>query len=525
MEVDTGCNITWRESEPTSNWSFIAREFMESILNEEKQMTGIMVKHKSGASSAGKAWDAIKWQAVQLQVKRLQMRIAKATRERRWNKVKALQRLLTCSYYAKLLAVKRVTENRGGKTPGIDNVIWRTSKQKMEAALSLRKRGYRTKPLKRIYIPKKNKKLRPLSIPTFNCRAMQMMHLLALEPVVEMIADKNSYGFRPKRSTADAIDQCFISLARKDSAQFVLEGDIEACFDSISQPWMLENITMDKVMLKKWFDAGYIDKGKLHQMERGTVQGSPISPAMLNATMSGLEQAIKSISKPKDKVNVIVYADDFIITGATAELLENKIKLAVQAFLNERGLNLSPEKTRITHIQDGFDFLGFNVRKYNQKLLIKPSKANIKRFLGDIRETIKSRSNVKTEELIRILNPKLRGWGNYFRHVVSKDIYNYVDYNIFNALWQWAKRRHSKKGARWIRKKYFRTQGLRSWIFYANVQSKENKPSNSDLFYLRDIPIKRHVKIRSAATPYNPSFNEYFKKREIKRFKVEELGQ
>ncbi len=247
---------------------------MELILNEEKQMTGKLVKQSTGASSAGDVWNAINWQTVQLQVNRLQVRIAKATRERRWNKVKALQRLLTCSYYAKLLAVKRITENRGGKTPGIDNIIWRSSKQKMEAVLSLKKRGYYPKPLKRIYIPKKNKKLRPLSISCMLDRAIQALYLLALEPVVEMIADKNSYGFRPKRSTADAIAQCFINLATRDSAQFVLEGDIEACFDSISQPWMLQNITVDKAMLKKWFDAGYIDKGKLYQMERGTVQGS-----------------------------------------------------------------------------------------------------------------------------------------------------------------------------------------------------------------------------------------------------------
>jgi RNA-directed DNA polymerase len=498
---------------------------MESILNEEKQMTGIMVKHKPGASSASATWDAINWQTVQVQVKRLQMRIAKATREGRWNKVKALQRLLTSSYYAKLLAVKRVTANRGGKTPGIDNIIWRTSKQKMEAALSLRKRGYHTKPLKRIYIPKKNKKLRPLSIPVFSCRAMQMLHLLALEPVVEMMADKNSYGFRPKRSAADAIEQCFVCLAQRVSAHFVLEGDIEACFDSISQPWMLENIVMDKVMLKKWFDAGYIDKGTLYQMERGTVQGSPISPTMLNATMSGLQQAIKAVSKPKDKVNVIVYADDFIITGATAELLENRIKPAVQAFLSERGLNLSPEKTKITHIQDGFDFLGFNVRKYDQKLLIKPSKESIKRFLRDIREAIKSSSNVKTEDLIRILNPKLRGWGNYFRHVVSKATFSYIDHNIFKALWQWAKRRHPDKNAQWIKKKYFRSQNLRNWTFYAKTQSKEKQLLSLDLFRMGSITIKRHVKIRSLATPYDSSFKEYFKERGIKRFKVEELGQ
>jgi len=497
---------------------------MELILNEEKQMSEKLVKQSSGASSAGAKWDAINWQTIKTQVNRLQMRIAKATRERRWGKVKALQRLLTCSYYAKLLAVKRVTENRGGKTPGIDNVIWRTSKQKMEATLSLRKRGYSTKPLKRIYIPKKNKKLRPLSIPCMKDRGMQGLYLLALEPVVEMIADKNSYGFRAKRSTADAIEQCFISLARKDAAQFVLEGDIKACFDSISHSWLENNIVMDKTMLKKWLDAGYLDKRKFYQMNQGTPQGSLISPTMLVATMSGLEHAIQAVSKQKDKVNVVVYADDFIITGATKELLENKIKPVVKAFLNERGLTFSTEKTKISHIQDGFDFLGFNIRKYGHKLLIKPSKANIKCFLEDIREIIKARSSVKTEVLINTLNPKIRGWGNYFRHVISKATYSYIDYHIFKTLWKWTKRRHPKKNVGWIKKKYFRSHNLQNWIFYEKVQSEEKKLSNLDLFNMKSIQIKRHVKIRCEATPYDPAFNEYFIKRGEKRLKIEELG-
>lgn len=490
---------------------------MELILNEEKQMSGLV--KQPGASSAGAAWKAINWQIVQVQVKRLQMRIAKATREKRWGKVKALQRLLTCSYYAKLLAVKRVTENRGSKTPGIDNIVWRTPKQKMEAALSLRKRGYSTKPLKRIYIPKKNKKLRPLSIPCMTDRAMQGLYLLALEPVVEMISDKHSYGFRPKRSAADTIERCFKCLARKDTAQFILEGDIETCFDSISNSWLENHITMDKVILKKWLNAGYIDKGKFYQTKRGTPQGSLISPTILNATMSGLEKAIKAVTKPKDKVHLIVYADDFVITGATAELLEKKIKPVVQEFLNERGLNLSSEKTKISYIRDGFDFLGFNVRKYGHKLLIKPSKASIKCFLGEIREIIKTRPSVKTEELIRTLNPKIRGWGNYFRHAVSKAIFYYVDYQIISAIWQWTKRRHPRKSGKWIKKTYFRSQNLRNWIFHAKVKSDKNNASNLDLFSIIDIPIKRHIQIVGGATPYDPAFKEYFNTRERKKFR------
>lgn len=202
---------------------------MENPWHEEKQMTALV----AGASSPSSiSWDTIDWKTAVQEVRRLQLRIAKAFREGKHGKVKSLQWILTHSFYAKLLSVKRVVQNRGGKTPGVDGVIWNTPRQKITAALSLKRRGYKTKPLKRIYIPKKQKgKLRPLSIPSMACRAQQALHLLSLEPVAEMLADKNSYGFRPLRSTADAIQQCFNALAQKTSSSYVLEGDIKACFD------------------------------------------------------------------------------------------------------------------------------------------------------------------------------------------------------------------------------------------------------------------------------------------------------
>jgi RNA-directed DNA polymerase len=207
-------------------------------------------------------------------VHRLQMRIAKAHRERRHGKVKALQWILTHSLSAKLLAVKRVTENHGANTPGVDNIIWNTPKKKIEAVKSLSRRSYKTKPLKRIYIPKKQKgKFRPLSIPAIQCRAMQALHLLALEPVSENMADKNAYGFRPMRSAADATRQCFTVLSRRDCAKFILEGDIRSCYDNISHQWLMDNVPMDKKMLGKWLTAGYIDNGKLNPTMVGVSQG------------------------------------------------------------------------------------------------------------------------------------------------------------------------------------------------------------------------------------------------------------
>lgn len=472
----------------------------------------------AGASSAEltSAWCSTDWTAIEKRVKRLQMRIAKATREGRYGKVKALQWLMTHSHDAKILAVKRVVENRGGKTPGVDNILWKSPAQKMRAALSLQRKGYRAQPLRRIYIPKKDGRQRPLSIPTLKCRAMQSLHLLSFEPVVEMLADKNAYGFRPKRSTADAIAQCFRALARKSSPQFIFEGDIKACFDRISHSWLLENMIMDTVILKKWLSAGYIDQGTFYRMENGTPQGGIISPALLNVTLSGLERAVKSVVSKQYKINISIYADDFIITGASRTVLEQKVKPAVENFLKVRGLELSAEKTRITTLHEGFDFLGFNVRKYGDKLLIKPSRKSVQRFLENIRELIRKNCAASTAELIAQLNPRIRGWANYYRHGVAKSTYSYVDEQIFTAIWRWVKRRHPEKNTQWLKKKYFRSQGLRNWIFYAKRPVTDSSASPFlDLIRANHTLIKRHVKIRGDASPYDPAYREYFAKRAL----------
>lgn len=475
----------------------------------------------TGASSAFElTWGAIDWQPVKKKVEQLQMRIAKAVREKRYGKVRALQWLLTHSFSAKVLAVKRVTQNSGAKTPGVDGVLWKTPKQKIQAAKSLRRRGYQPLPLRRIYIPKAQGR-RPLSIPSMKDRSMQALHLLSLEPVSEMMADRNAYGFRPKRSTADAIEQCFNALAQKVAAPWILEGDIRGCFDNLSANWLLEHIPMDKALLSKWLTAGYIEEKTLHPTFEGTAQGSPISPTILVIALSGLEDAIKSATSRRDKVNVISYADDFVITGISKELLENKIMPIVVTFLKERGLELSPQKTKITHVNDGFDFLGFNVRKYKDKLLIKPSKKNVKSFLGNIRDLVKSKATAKTENLIWQLNPKIRGWANYFCHVVSKDTFSYVDYCIFETIMRWIKRRHPEKGAGWRHKKYFHSQGLQHWIFSAAIRDEEGNTSLVDLFNAAKTPIRRHVKIRAEATPYDPQFKEYFLKRKELRVRKE----
>ena len=257
-------------------------------------------------------WAAIVWRKVIQHVSRLQRRIAKAVKEGHWAKAKSLMFLLSKSFYAKLLAVLRVTTNKGGCTPGVDNTVWTNGEEKLEAAINLKTTGYRSKPLRRIYIPKKNGKKRPLSIPVMHDRALQTLYKIALEPLAETRADKNSYGFRPRRSCNDAIAGCFQLLCRKISPQWIFEADIKACFDNIRHDWILKNIPVNKTILNEWLKAGYIEKKRLFPTKLGTPQGGTISPMIMNMVLDGLETAINTIFPrwKNKKVNFIRYADD-----------------------------------------------------------------------------------------------------------------------------------------------------------------------------------------------------------------------
>ena len=473
-----------------------------------------------GAVSRVTDWQSVKWRSVNQNVRRLQARIVKATQAKRWNKVKALQHLLTHSLSGKLFAVKQVTENSGKRTAGVDKVTWDTPEKKITAVHSLKSRGYKPLPLKRVFIPKLNGKMRPLGIPTMKDRAMQALYLLALDPIAETTADPNSYGFRKGRSTADAIHQCYIALARKDRAEWILEADIFGCFDNISHEWLLLNAPMDKAILRKWLKAGYLDKFVFNRTEEGTPQGGIISPVLANLVLDKLETELrtrfplKSTTKQTaQQINFVRYADDFIITGKSKELLESEVKPLVENFLEERGLELSDEKTKITNIVDGFDFLGQNVRKYNGKFLIKPSKKNIHSFIEKVRTITRTNKSATAGNLVGLLNPVIRGWANYHRHSSSTETFEKMDNTIFKALWQWSKRRHPNKNRFWIKDKYFTTQGGNRWTFYGQVTDKEGKPKNLHLFRASNVPIKRHIKIRGEANPYAVEWETYFERR------------
>ena len=474
---------------------------------------------------SGLNWTEINWIKVRDRVKKLQARIVKATQEGKRGRVKALQWLLTHSFSGKALAVKRVTGNRGKNTPGVDKVIWSTSKAKTNAIVSLQRRGYEPLPHRRVLIPKKKDKTRPIGILAMKDRAMQALYLPALEPIAETTADRNSYGFRPERSTADAGEQAFICLAGRNSAQWVLEADIKACFDTISHEWLIDNIPVDKTILLKWLKAGFMYQKQLFPTVAGTPQGGIISPVMANMTLDGLEHALATAfpqAKRKGlKMNMVRYCDDFIVTGHSKEWLEKEVMPVLVTFLSKRGLTLSPEKTRITHITDGFDFLGWNFRKYNGKLLIKPSKANIKSHLNKVREVIKGHKTIEQSALIKILNPILRGWANYHRHVVAKKSFANNDAQIWTMLWQWARRRHPNKNAQWVKERYYITLGNRNGVFAAEKDKKHDR--NVVLVSEASTPIRRHVKIKGEANPHSPAWRTYFDARRKRMAKLTPL--
>ena len=481
-----------------------------------------MVVQMTGAPAHVPDWHAIDWRTMDRNVRRLQARIAQAVIAGKRGKVKALQRLLTHSFSAKAVAVRRVTENHGKHTPGVDGVTWDTPEKKTEAVRTLgRRRGYHPQPLRRVYIPKKSsqKKRRPLGIPCMFDRAQQALYQLALDPVAETVLDANCFGFRLERGTADAIQQCFNSLAKTSSPAWILEGDIHACYDEIAHDWMLTHIATDATMLRKWLTAGYVEEDRLYPTDKGTPQGGIISPVLANLTLNGLERMLaeqcpQHTRKGKQaKVHVIRYADDFIIAASSKELLENEIKPRVSQFLAERGLTLSEAKTVITPIEAGFDFLGQTLRKYNGKLLITPSKKNYAAFINKIRKTVKQLKGVSAARLIRELNPIIRGWASYHRHVCSKRTFQKADADIFRCVWHWAKRRHPHQSKRWVKQKYFMPAQGPKWTLNATVEDKQGTQRNLQLFRASSVPIQRHVKIKGNANPYDPDWEAYFEAR------------
>ena len=460
-------------------------------------------------------WQDINWTAATASVRRLQGRIFRAARNAEHAKVKSLQKLLVRSRAAKLLAIRQVTQqNRGRHTPGVDGVVVDTPEARvrlLQGGLDLR--GYRPKPVKRVRIPKASGATRPLGIPTVKDRVMQAIVKLALEPEWESRFEANSYGFRPGRSTMDAIAAIHATMCRRDSSQWVLDADISGCFDNIDHEALLARLPVFTAVIRRWLEAGVVEFGRYQESTAGTPQGGIISPLLANIALDGMERLFgsenaqgkplrPSARKGLDRgVSCVRYADDLIVTAPSQEAIEAHVLPRLTMFLAERGLTLSEAKTRVVHVSDGFDFLGFTIGRYGKSLLTRPAKEKVLKHLRSVKAYLNAHKQASAGQVIRDLNPVVRGWANYYRHGASKGTFSLADHRTWIMLWAWAKRRHSNKSARWIKRRYFR----HDWTFYEG---------NAQLAHYARTPITRFVKVKGTASPLDPDQRVYWRDRQ-----------
>lgn len=468
-------------------------------------------------------WLSIDWQRVEEDVRRLRQRIFTASKAGDLKRVRNLQKLMLRSRANALLSVRRVTErNDGRKTAGIDDVVVVTAPGKAFLADSVQHHGdsWEPKPVKRVFIPKANGKQRPLGIPVIVDRVRQAQVVNALEPEWEARFEPKSYGFRPGRGCHDAIACIFATVSGKSARRcWVLDADLAAAFDRIDHAHLLSTVGSfpAKGVIERWLKAGMVDRGRLAPTEEGTPQGGVISPVLLNVALHGTEQAAGSAYRRSglragrtadDSPVVVRYADDLVALCLSREQAQ-EVKSRLVAWLAPRGLAFNEEKTQIVHLDEGFDFLGFNVRRYQGKLLIKPSKAALQRYRKRLAAEMFALRGANAETVISRLNPIIRGWSAYYRTVVSSKAFAKLDKYLWARTYKWATRSHPNKSRRWVVNRYFGTFNRSRqdrWVF-------GDRGSGAYLLRHSWTNIVRHQLVPGTASPDDPDLANYWAQR------------